>query len=67
MIDIEKPRFESDTAAERVVELKRYLDRLADDLNYMFDVLTDKAGWEKNDEKNKSAGDGAEGDGNENG
>ena len=67
MIDIEKPRFESDTAAERVVELKRYLDRLADDLNYMFDVLTDKAGGEKNDGNNKSAGDGAEGDGNENG
>ena len=40
MIEIEKPRFESDDAEGRVVELKRYLDRLADDLNYMFDVLT---------------------------
>ncbi len=46
MIDIEKPRFESDDTEGRVIELKRYLDRLADDLNYMFDVLTAK---EKNE------------------
>lgn len=40
MIEIEKPRFESEDTNERVVELKRYLDRLADDLNYVFDVMT---------------------------
>ncbi|MBR3422853.1 MAG: hypothetical protein IKG80_00015 [Clostridia bacterium] len=49
MIDIEKPRFESDDTAGRVVELKRYLDRLADDLNYMFDVLTEKTERGKNE------------------
>ena len=39
MINIEKPHFESEDAEGRVIELKKYLDRLADDLNYIFDVL----------------------------
>ena len=51
MIDIEKPHFESDDTAQRVIELKRYLDRLADDLNYMFDVLTEKTEGGKTEEK----------------
>lgn len=49
MIEIEKPRFESDDTADRVIELKRYLDRLADDLNYAFDVLAEKTGLGENE------------------
>ncbi len=39
MIEIEKPHFDTDTADERVIELKMYLDELADELNYLIDVF----------------------------
>ena len=53
MIEIEKMRFESDDTAERVIELLKYLDRLADDLNYAFDVLAEKTGLCENERKKK--------------
>ena len=49
MIEIEKMRFESDDTAERVIELLKYRDRLADELNYAFDVLAEKTGLCENE------------------